>query len=99
MKKIVLRGFRRKNVVFAAKTRKPFSALVHLSVLVAALLATPARAAEDSVLAARQVMDDFLTTFNARDEAAWADTLLFRTAQSSQHHEYSQNPPSPWLRA
>jgi len=31
----------------------------------------------DSVAAARAVMDDFMTHFNARDEARWADTLLF----------------------
>jgi hypothetical protein len=30
-----------------------------------------------AVLAARAVMDDFMTHFNARDEARWADTLLF----------------------
>jgi hypothetical protein len=30
-----------------------------------------------AVLAARMVMDDFMTHFNARDEARWADTLLF----------------------
>jgi hypothetical protein len=27
--------------------------------------------------AAREVMDDFMAAFNDRDEAAWADTLLF----------------------
>ena len=32
---------------------------------------------ESAVKAARQVMDDFITTFNSRDEAAWAETLLF----------------------
>ena len=31
----------------------------------------------NSIAAARQVMDDFMRTFNARDEDAWADTLLF----------------------
>ena len=31
----------------------------------------------DAIAAARAVMDDFMRTFNARDEAAWADTLLF----------------------
>ena len=31
----------------------------------------------DAVRAARAVMDDFITHFNARDEARWADTLLF----------------------
>lgn len=33
--------------------------------------------ADNSVQAARAVMDDFMRTFNARNEAAWADTLLF----------------------
>lgn len=32
---------------------------------------------EEAIAAARQVMDTFLTTFNNRDESAWADTLLF----------------------
>lgn len=32
---------------------------------------------EDAVAAARIVMDEFITTFNARDEARWANTLLF----------------------
>lgn len=36
-----------------------------------------ADSATDPVVAARQVMNDFLTAFNARDEAGWADTLLF----------------------
>ena len=30
-----------------------------------------------AIAAARVVMDDFMTHFNARDEARWADTLLF----------------------
>ncbi len=30
-----------------------------------------------AVAEARAVMDEFLKTFNARDEEAWADTLLF----------------------
>jgi hypothetical protein len=34
-------------------------------------------ATEQAIAAARGVMDDFMTTFNARDEARWADTLLF----------------------
>ena len=33
--------------------------------------------AADAITAARGVMEDFITTFNARDESAWADTLLF----------------------
>lgn len=36
-----------------------------------------AQCGEDPEPAARQVMTDFLAAFNARDEAAWADTLLF----------------------
>lgn len=39
--------------------------------------ASSVHARNDSVSAARAVMDAFMTTFNARDEAAWADTLLF----------------------
>lgn len=35
------------------------------------------RADAAAIEAARGVMDDFIRTFNARDEAAWADTLLF----------------------
>lgn len=31
----------------------------------------------DAIVAARGVMEDFMTTFNARNESAWADTLLF----------------------
>jgi len=31
----------------------------------------------DSVAAARQIMDDFMTTFNARDEKAWAETFHY----------------------
>ncbi len=31
----------------------------------------------DEIAAARGIMEDFMTTFNARDESAWADTLLF----------------------
>ena len=31
----------------------------------------------EAIAAARVVMDDFMSTFNARDEAAWADTLHF----------------------
>ena len=34
-------------------------------------------ATEQAIAAARGVMDDFMTTFNARDESRWADTLLF----------------------
>lgn len=32
---------------------------------------------EVAVTAARGVMDDFMTTFNARDEVAWADTFNY----------------------
>ncbi len=47
--------------------------------LIVALLGTASsvHAGNDSVGAARAVMDAFMTTFNARDEAGWADTLLF----------------------
>lgn len=31
----------------------------------------------DAIVAARGIMEDFMTTFNARNESAWADTLLF----------------------
>ena len=41
----------------------------------AALLLSAGLSAEDA--GARQAMDDFLTAFNARDEAAWADSLHF----------------------
>ena len=30
-----------------------------------------------AIAAARKVMDNFMTTFNAKDAASWADTLLF----------------------
>ena len=33
--------------------------------------------ADDAVGAARAVMDEFMSAFNARDEARWADTLHF----------------------
>lgn len=36
-----------------------------------------AQKTDAAVVAARAVMDDFMTYFNARDEARWADTLLF----------------------
>ena len=39
--------------------------------------AQDAVASGGAVAAARQVMEDFMTAFNARDEARWADTLLF----------------------
>ena len=38
---------------------------------------TKAMQVEVAVKAAREVMEDFMTFFNARDEARWADTLLF----------------------
>lgn len=44
------------------------------------LTATPGAFAnenEAALKAARQVMDDFMTTFNARDEAAWAATFNY----------------------
>ena len=53
------------------------SALLMLSMLVS----TSAIAADDALaeaeIQALSVMEDFLTTFNARDEEAWADTLVF----------------------
>jgi hypothetical protein len=36
-----------------------------------------AAATAEAETAARGVMDDFLMAFNARDEAAWAETLLY----------------------
>ena len=36
-----------------------------------------AQADETATVQARAVMDEFITQFNARDEAKWADTLLF----------------------
>ncbi len=44
------------------------------------LIAAPAAAADENhaaLKAARQVMDEFMTTFNARDEAAWAATFNY----------------------
>ncbi|MEM6652095.1 MAG: hypothetical protein AAF582_05805 [Pseudomonadota bacterium] len=35
------------------------------------------QAHSEAVAAARQVMDDFMTTFNARDEKAWAETFHY----------------------
>ena len=52
----------------------------HFSILIFTLVsALPAGFTQASVAAdeAMAVMDAFLTAFNARDEAAWADTLLF----------------------
>lgn len=40
-------------------------------------LAADSAGVEQAEAAARQVMDAFLKAFNDRDEAAWADTLLF----------------------
>ena len=53
--------------------------IVQLSVLLIGIagVAPSAVANEEAVQAARAVMDDFITHFNARDEARWADTLLF----------------------
>ncbi|HEX7037668.1 MAG TPA: hypothetical protein VF210_18000 [Pseudomonadales bacterium] len=52
-------------------------AALAIAALVAFAVPAAAWCAEDSEQAARQVMTDFLAAFNARDEAAWADTLLF----------------------
>lgn len=61
--------------------RTPHRADRRAALALAALLlaAAPgiAAAAEDAEQAARRVMADFLAAFNARDEGAWADTLLF----------------------
>lgn len=56
--------------------------LAPVSLLLAVLWVRPLWAADAAELqgaeqAARQVMEDFLEAFNARDEAAWADTLQF----------------------
>ncbi len=57
--------------------------LISLSTL-AAVWATPNPNLSDAhadqgqaIAAARMVMDDFMTAFNAKDESRWADTLLF----------------------
>jgi len=56
----------------------PLAKLCLLTILLlgAGTCATPASAATPAEEAVR-VMNDFLAAFNARDEAAWADTLLF----------------------
>ncbi len=41
------------------------------------LVPTLARADGAAINAAEAVMHEFIRTFNSRDEAAWADTLLF----------------------
>ena len=49
-------------------------------VMIASALAVDVAVAEvngESVQQARQVMDEFMAAFNARDEGRWADTLLF----------------------
>lgn len=65
----------------------PAAALAAALAALLLCLATPASAAGTSAAAAaanaeaeaaaRGVMDDFLAAFNARDEAAWAETLLY----------------------
>ncbi len=47
------------------------------SIVLLLLLWSGMAAAEDNIAAARSVMDEFIAAFNARDEARWADTLLF----------------------
>ena len=51
--------------------------IVLLSLLVGFALPSLSHGDEAAVTAARQVMNDFIRTFNSRDESAWADTLLF----------------------
>jgi hypothetical protein len=43
----------------------------------AGALAAEPQAVKEAEAAAREVMEAFLRAFNAQDEAAWADTLLF----------------------
>ena len=45
--------------------------------LIAGLSPNQAKADDAAIAAAEAVMHEFIRTFNARDEAAWADTLLF----------------------
>jgi len=58
-----------------------FTRLLGISLAAALTLsAVSVRAQEphaEAVAAARAVMDQFMAAFNAKDEAAWADTLLF----------------------
>lgn len=49
--------------------------IVRLLIVACAMAATPALA--DAEAAAREVMQEFLAAFNARDEERWAGTLLF----------------------
>lgn len=51
--------------------------IVLLSILLGSMVSTISHADQTAVTAARQVMDDFMRTFNSRDESAWAETLLF----------------------
>lgn len=49
-----------------------------LTLLLLALLIAPVASADEAALAsARGVMDDFMTTFNAKDEDAWAATFNY----------------------
>ena len=54
-------------------------AIVYFSLIQSLLYAQQATAQgqSDALAAARQVMGDFMTTFNARDEKAWAETLHY----------------------
>ena len=49
--------------------------IVLLSLLL--IVTLPAQANQRTVAEAAAVMHEFMRTFNARDESAWADTLLF----------------------
>lgn len=51
--------------------------LVFVGTATATATAAQPEAVKAAETAARGVMDAFLEAFNARDEAAWADTLLF----------------------
>jgi hypothetical protein len=69
----------------AARCSGPVRSLAVLTFLLCLCLWTPAapaapassQAPAEARNAALAVMDAFLAAFNARDEAAWADTLLF----------------------
>lgn len=58
-----------------------WSALAGAVMLAASMVSTSAQAADDALaeaeIQAMAVMEAFLETFNARDEEAWADTLVF----------------------
>ena len=69
------------NIRFAP-TWQGLTGMMRGALLAMSMLVSTAAIAADDALAeaeiqALSVMEDFLTTFNARDEEAWADTLVF----------------------